>query len=166
MSKVFLRKIATSNNKILSIKAKELLKEVLKEEYLIDIYSLSMVYNEYNKPYFKNCPIYFNISHCENMIALIISNKEVGIDIEKIREIKNKEIIAKKLNIKTNSSYKIIKRFSKMEAYFKKIGTGIIYSSLNKKVKITKQIKMLDQNSIYILSLACDDNNIESIKFY
>ena len=81
-------------------------------------------YNEYNKPYFKNCPIYFNISHCENMIALIISNKEVGIDIEKIREIKNKEIIAKKLNIKTNSSYKIIKRFSKMEAYFKKIGTA------------------------------------------
>ena len=75
MSKVFLRKIATSNNKILSIKAKELLKEVLKEEYLIDIDSLSMVYNEHNKPYFKNCPIYFNISHCENMIALIISNK-------------------------------------------------------------------------------------------
>lgn len=43
--------------------------------------------DENGKPYIENCKIHFNISHCENMLACAFSEKEIGIDIEKIRPI-------------------------------------------------------------------------------
>lgn len=39
------------------------------------------------KPYIPDCPAHFNISHCENMLVLAFSDKEIGIDIERIRPI-------------------------------------------------------------------------------
>ena len=39
------------------------------------------------KPYIENSPIYFNISHCENMLAYTFSDEEIGIDVERIRAI-------------------------------------------------------------------------------
>lgn len=44
-------------------------------------------YNEKGAPGLKNLPhLNISISHCENKIALAISNYEIGIDIEKYRE--------------------------------------------------------------------------------
>ncbi|MCR5670159.1 MAG: 4'-phosphopantetheinyl transferase superfamily protein [Butyrivibrio sp.] len=43
-------------------------------------------YRERNKPYLKGRDdFYFNISHSGNMVALAVSDKEVGLDIEKER---------------------------------------------------------------------------------
>ena len=56
MKNAFINNVLQSTLDFLNNKQAELLKEVLKEEYLIDIDSLEMVYNEHNKPYFKNCP--------------------------------------------------------------------------------------------------------------
>ena len=39
------------------------------------------------KPYIPDCHTHFNISHCENMLVLAFSDKEIGIDIERIRPI-------------------------------------------------------------------------------
>lgn len=40
-------------------------------------------FGEFGKPYFKSYPnIQFNISHCEKAVACIISEHEVGIDVE------------------------------------------------------------------------------------
>ena len=60
--------------------AKELLKESLKKDYNISDYEI--IYNEYNKPYLKNEKIYFNISHSNGTIVLVISDKEIGVDVE------------------------------------------------------------------------------------
>ncbi len=43
--------------------------------------------DENGKPYIESCSIYFNISHCENILAYAFSNEEIGIDIERIRPI-------------------------------------------------------------------------------
>lgn len=40
--------------------------------------------NENGKPYIKDCPIHFNISHTQGLCAVAISNAPVGIDCEKI----------------------------------------------------------------------------------
>lgn len=45
-------------------------------------------YNEYGKPYIKGNPFYFNKSHSYDYTLLACSQQEIGIDIEKHREIK------------------------------------------------------------------------------
>lgn len=49
--------------------------------------SLKILADENGKPYIPDCPIHFNISHCENMLVLAFSDEEIGIDVEKIRPI-------------------------------------------------------------------------------
>lgn len=44
--------------------------------------------NVYGKPFLINCPnIHYNISHTSNYIALVLSDKPVGIDIEFVKSI-------------------------------------------------------------------------------
>jgi len=43
-----------------------------------------LVYGENGKPYLKNSRMYFNISHSDDYVVLAISNREIGVDIEKI----------------------------------------------------------------------------------
>lgn len=46
-------------------------------------------YTEKGKPYFMEFPqIFFNVSHTENMVMCAISDGEIGVDIEHVREIK------------------------------------------------------------------------------
>lgn len=50
-------------------------------------------YTGKEKPYLREFPqIHFNLSHTKNMIAAVISDNEVGVDIEHIREIKEATI--------------------------------------------------------------------------
>jgi 4'-phosphopantetheinyl transferase len=42
--------------------------------------------SEHGKPYLKGNSCYFNISHSGDLIALAISDKEVGLDLEYMRE--------------------------------------------------------------------------------
>ncbi len=39
------------------------------------------------KPYIKNLPVFFNISHSDDYVVCAVSDEEIGIDIEKIRYI-------------------------------------------------------------------------------
>lgn len=49
--------------------------------YKIGDYELSK--NENGKPYFKNLPLNFNISHTENAVACAVSQTDIGVDIQK-----------------------------------------------------------------------------------
>lgn len=44
--------------------------------------------SENGKPYIKNLPVFFNISHSDDYVVCAVSDEEIGIDIEKIRYIK------------------------------------------------------------------------------
>lgn len=61
--------------------SKELLEIALKEEGITS-YKISKSIN--GKPYIDNSNIFYNISHKNKMVGLIISNSEVGLDIEYI----------------------------------------------------------------------------------
>lgn len=54
-----------------------------------DVFNLKdLQYSEAGRPYFKDSPFDFNISHTENCAAVVFSKDcRVGIDIEKIKEI-------------------------------------------------------------------------------
>ncbi len=190
MSKVYLRQININKNFVsinlnenvkkhilqlspneakLSYNAWMLLKEVLKNEFDINMDKLHIAYNNYGKPYFLDCNIKFNLSHDEDIVGVFIANNDVGIDILKIKPIKNLKTMIKKLNLNANATEEeALVTFSKLEAHYKKIGTGIYASYLSSAITIPLVQKIVINNQTYIISLDFDNqiDNIEFIKWY
>ena len=102
------------------------LNEILKKEYLISNYEI--VTNINGKPYLKNCSLFFNISNKKDMIGIVISNEEIGLDIEYIEslEIKNDSILKyfftnrEREYIKNNKD--LLLTWTKKESYIKLLG--------------------------------------------
>ena len=137
--------------------AKELLKESLKKDYNISDYEI--IYNEYNKPYLKNEKIYFNISHINGTIVLVISDKEIGVDVEYFVY---KESVVRKyftnneqneiLN-STNKVYDFTRIWVMKEAFVKMKGVGISYGLINvDTTKIKEQIELIE-NEKYLIAI-------------
>lgn len=137
--------------------AKELLKESLKKDYNISDYEI--IYNEYNKPYLKNEKIYFNISHSNSTIVLVISDKEIGVDVEYFVY---KESVVRKyftnneqneiLN-STNKVYDFTRIWVMKEAFVKMKGIGISYGLINvDTTKIKEQIELIE-NEKYLIAI-------------
>lgn len=125
-------------DKIRSILTYLLLSYGLKSEYGIDEIQ-EFGYNSNGKPYLKDNPhIHFNLSHCNRAVACIISESEVGIDVQDEFSFET-EILnyicsenEKKLYDKIEDKYKMINRLWVLkEAYTKCLGTGIT-TNLNK----------------------------------
>lgn len=143
--------------------AKKLLKEKLQEDYKLDIKTLKFKYNKYKKPYL-NLPVYFNISHSYDLVALVISKYEVGIDIEKVQTRKEKladkifsEEEMKEYQENKSDSY-LIKKWTEKEAYFKLLGTGLILNELKQDYsRYVKSYKLEDNKEVYYLSIATNE---------
>ncbi len=163
MSKIYLKSIETSLQKELSSLAWKYLEKIIFQEYHLNIKDLKLSYNPYGKPFFQNVDFHFNISHCKNVIAIALSSQEVGIDVERIKDVNFPISFAKKINAKGTDSYAIIARFSALEAHFKKEGTGLIYSQLQKDVQLSYQTAFSILEEQYILSLASQDTLEEII---
>ncbi|MBQ3005068.1 MAG: 4'-phosphopantetheinyl transferase superfamily protein [Clostridia bacterium] len=155
-----------------------LLKKAMTEKGVADF---EIYKNSKGKPYIKNSPYYFNVSHSEDIAICGISESEIGVDIEKVR----------KVNLKTATRFatekelfyifgkspcdddyysdttEIYERFFEIwtlkEAYFKKLGLGIStdlksveFLVENDDVTCNKDARMTIDKSIegYIISLA------------
>ncbi len=120
MYKLYIEKNTTS---------KELLKKVLKEKNI----ESDIIYNEYGKPYLKNNAFYFNISHSSCYTVLVISSKEIGVDIEKITM--RDRVIDRICNDEEKKLIKSAEDFTKMwvkkESYVKYLGIGLSYGLEN-----------------------------------
>ena len=78
----------------------------------------SIKYKNNGKPYIINSDIKFNYSHSKNYIACVVSNTDVGIDIEDIFNISNSARCLYLKNI--DSNYRLA--WVKKEAYCKLLG--------------------------------------------
>lgn len=102
--------------------SKELLEIALKEEKITS-YKISESIN--GKPYIDNSNIFYNISHKNKMVGLIISNSEVGLDIEYIdtENIKRKSTLKYFFTEKERESIKnneeLLTLWTKKESYIK-----------------------------------------------
>lgn len=131
-----------------NISTNDLLKKVLKK-YNIDY---DLTYNEYGKPYLKNNELYFSLSDCDNYSVCVISDKEIGVDIEKLTY---KERVLKK--ICTPEELKLVKNkddFTKLwvkkESYVKYLGIGISYGLKNIDTLKLKNVKVIKYKDYYI----------------
>lgn len=124
--------------------------------------------NEYGKPFQKVYPnFHFNISHTKNLIAVAISGKPIGIDVE---QIKKTEIRVAKRFFKDNEVAYIMtkddrqdKRFyeiwTKKEAYIKFIGKGFsipLKSFDVLGIKLASRIITFERDG-YIVSVCSDE---------
>lgn len=163
IANTFISKYNDSKMKEISLKAWSYLYQILINDYNININDINIIYNEYNKPYLLNNNLYFNISHSYNIIAIIISDKECGIDIEYIDESRNIDKVIPKIFSESqlfqyqNTNDKITyfyETWTKKEAYFKMLGTGIKLNELNDEIDLqnvnTKIIQ--DNKQKYCLS--------------
>lgn len=117
------------------LKSMIMLQEMVREhKHLTKDIKLTFEYGEHGKPSLKEFPdIHFNISHCKNGIAVAISDKPIGIDIESFH--KAEECLVRKtmnkseeetINNADDSSEMFTIFWTKKEAVLKLHGTGII----------------------------------------
>ena len=134
-----------------------ILSELLKENYNINYCDVTIAINNYGKPFIKEYPIFHNISHSHNYVITAISNKEIGIDIEKIRTtslncIKYFATYKEQLYILSsneNLEKRIFEIYSLKEAYFKMKGTNL---------DEIKNVEFTIANNIVI----CSDKNVSA----
>ena len=108
-----------------------LTKVAIKKEFNIPIKEIKFSYKESGKPYIENFKnIHFSISHCQDYVVCAISDKPIGIDIEKIKDVKiealkticylkEKEFI---FSEPTKSCENFFKVWTAKEAIYKKSG--------------------------------------------
>lgn len=64
-----------------------MLRHVLCRHFSFKNDEIEIVKGDNGKPYLKDFPIYFNISHAGNLVVCAFSEHEVGVDVEQIRNI-------------------------------------------------------------------------------
>ena len=92
----------------------------------------TFLYNDYGAPYIEGGP-HFSISHCKRGIAVAVSEKPIGVDIETIRTFSS-DLMRKTMSLdeqqRITSSAKpeeeFIRLWTQKEALLKLQGTGII----------------------------------------
>lgn len=115
--------------------------------------------NQYGKPYLvEYSNIHFNISHTKGAIACVVSDRPVGVDIERIRKIdfrvvryffsqQEKDYV---LADPENTDFRFTEVWTKKEAYLKFVGKGISVP-----VEVFNVFQVLDTN-IMINSILLD----------
>lgn len=139
-----------------NVTSQKLLDEALNDN---GIYTYELTYNELGKPYLKGEKIFFNISNKDNITVCAISNREIGIDIEK--KIYNLKVAKKVFNSKElsllNQALDKEREFSRIwtmkESYSKLKGIGLSYGLENIDTTSLANIDIKEYNN-YIIAIA------------
>lgn len=135
--------------------SKELLEIALKEEKITS-YKISESKN--GKPYLENSNIFYNISHKNKMVGLIISNSEVGLDIEYIdtENIKRKSTLkyffTEKERESITNNEELLTFWTKKESYIKLNG-GMLRDAIGLDINNTNVIFDTFKLDNYIITI-------------
>lgn len=124
-----------------------------------------ILFTDNGKPYFKNDNIHFSISHSNDLSVCALSDKEIGVDTEKIKAFNPKLIdricLDEEKQYIGNSSERFFQIWTAKEAYSKLTGLGLSIGLKNIEVDIKNlevQGKKLTIKTIgdYIISIVSD----------
>lgn len=131
--------ISRMSNKIPEMKRNAMLIANVLRKYLIKKYfdisfdGQQIKFNECGKPYLFNDLVYFNVSYSEKYVVCAISDKNVGIDIQKIEKFNRKKVeyvfeseIANMIENSENPDLEYTKQWTKLESFLKYKGTGFV----------------------------------------
>ena len=142
------------------LKSYMMLADLLHKEFRLDDFRIET--GEHGKPYLADHPdIWFNISHCQKAIAVVVGNQPVGIDVESFRHFGDgllekamnpseiAEILASDMPEETFASY-----WTRKEAVFKLMGTGITDNLHNILTDKTRTSTTINRANGYVMSVA------------
>lgn len=107
---------------------------MISEQFSIKNRDIILLCGSTGKPYIKDLPIHFNISHAGDFVVCAISQTEIGIDIEQVRAVDLK--IAKRFFHQSEYEHLLAQQKSNQldyfyslwtlkESYIKWLGTGL-----------------------------------------
>ncbi len=165
--KAHIDRLKQQADKIRSLTGELLVQSLLQEYYPL----VSGVLHRHpgGQPYLAGCNLFVSISHCDQMVACAVSQKPVGIDIEKIRPVNLK--LCRHICVEDELEYllkgnrdlihhncdnpEILHRFFEIwtgkEAYFKKCGTGITDLKSVNILSLPRDIHIVDDYMVQIL---------------
>lgn len=117
------------NKKRQKIAADMLCRQMLAEAEGLSPAEIIIKKSKNGKPYAENSSYKFSVSHCGNTVVCAVSKNEIGVDVERIRNIRFK--MSEKFACENEIEYigENLDRFFKIwtlkEAYFKCKGTGL-----------------------------------------
>ncbi len=154
-------------NKDLTLAGEFLSKYAINKVFNIPFKDMKIKTSKYGKPFLcshKN--IYFNISHSENIVVCVVSNRKVGIDVQKILNTnfqKLEKIVKRKFTqkerqmIEAEANENKLEQFYKIwaakESYIKYIGTGL--KDFNKDINKNCLIKFIDIKTPNFICACC-----------
>lgn len=130
--------------------------ELVKETFNEDLKNEEIVFE--GKPHFKESKIKFNISHEDDLVAVIVSDRDCGIDIT--RKVTNLDLANKILSFdekqefdKADDKEKYIgAKWAMKEAYSKMTGTGLNEQVYNRTINVPiKEVTDEATNKTYYL---------------
>jgi len=128
------------------LKSYLMLSELLSSEFGLEEFRMEV--GTHGKPFIPDRPdIQFNLSHCQKAIAVVVSDKPVGLDVESFRRFSD-GLLYKAMNeseiaeiVASESPEEVFAAYwTRKEAVFKLIGTGItddLHSILTEKKTAT-----------------------------
>ena len=116
------------------------------------------------QPYLTGCDLFVSLSHCDDMVACAVSEEPVGIDIERIRPVKEGlcrrvctpeelaylQAAPEELSSDPASLRRFFEIWTGKEAYFKKCGTGITNLRSVNVLSLSRQVHTVED---YILQI-------------
>ncbi len=113
------------------------------------VFPLDIIKTEYGKPLLKVNAFDFNVSHCGNFVACVVSEYSVGVDIQRLdnspTDIHEKVLCESEIALFGTDRESVLKVFCIKEAILKKTGVGLVHGLKN-------------------IELSCENNNIFSNK--
>ena len=145
--------------------------KVINENYGIAKSEIEFFFDGNGKPFVKNEGIFISISHSDDLVICAVSDKVIGVDIEKIRNVnlrtvrkfcteEEKIYIFGKVpdessfeNVSDNILLRFFEIWTKKEAYGKMLGSGVLYDMKNTDVSFVQTERFSD----YIISVCEGD---------
>lgn len=147
----------------LSLMGRSMLLKGIQENYNLDYSNKEISYTKFNKPYFHNHSIHFNISHSDDIVVCAITRKaEIGIDIEKISNIEILDFEAQftdrewaKIINSNQSEITFFEYWAQKEAVIKSHGHGLTIPL--KSFEISENETIINGEKFYLKEIKIDE---------
>ncbi|AFK86393.1 MULTISPECIES: 4'-phosphopantetheinyl transferase family protein [Thermoanaerobacterium] len=159
-------KIKKREDAVRTLLADVMLRIILIEKFGLSNIDIAFCNNEYGKPFLKDKSIFFSISHSCQWVSVAVDRKNLGIDIEKIRDVNLN--VAKRFfspdefedMMKTSDKIDyFFTLWTLKESYVKALGMGLHIPLNSFTIKIGDEIKLLSEkdNKYHFRQFCVDD---------
>lgn len=150
--------------------SRRLLDFALQKEYSVTLASLELCSEAHGKPYFKNFPVSFSISHCSGLVCCALSKQGIGIDAERVRPFS--ESLAERictpdelrlLASSANRSEDLTALWTLKESMMKLYGRGIAYGFKNAKFTLNGSTFAAVDENVRVVMLRLKNGYVLSV---